>query len=138
MFFFYILSAIFIDAYTDAKKIKKHEEIDHKASFFFFSLAALFGTGLFMALDIEEVWASDLIFCGFTTLLARTAIFDFLLNKLRGLNLWYDSATTTSEIDQKIKFDKNIIRVPSFIGLIVWLIYMNPIWKWMNSILYNI
>ncbi len=77
---------------------------------------------------------ASIIYYAIAMTLTRTAIFDYALNLLRTelrLPFWkrliYDSLQTSSEIDQKIKFNKNWIRVAAIVLYILFNIFYNQI-----------
>lgn len=127
-----IIGIVMLHAFVDAFIIQiLGKKINHTKELLLFLLACIIPSVLMWG---NETIIQRAIFCGVTILLARAALFDYLLNLFRHLSVNYISSVVKNKnltkdqswfdwIEYQIGFDEKKVRMFFLIMLIVWIIY---------------
>jgi len=111
-------------AYLDSRKIKRNEYIDHfwrSVVWFFLCLIPM----VYIDVTQEKPWEYPFLYVAYM-IVFRIGVYDFALNKFRGLNFGYISKSTTSVIDQfyiQHGINQNVLRIICLITALIYRIW---------------
>lgn len=118
----------FVDAYIIQILGKK---INHSFELLIFLTVC---TAISIVMRQDETILERAIFCGVTVILARAALFDYLLNLFRHLSVNYISSVVKNKnltkdqswfdwVEYKLGLDEKKVRLISLVLFIAWIIY---------------